>query len=109
MNGILRHLSSRATNFLGRFWVSDTAVMLAMAVLVGLGGGFGAVAFRWLIDTMHGVFFETLGERLSLPGRYHVIALPALGGLVVGLLVHFVAFEAKGPGVSSVMEAIALA
>jgi CIC family chloride channel protein len=108
MNGILRHLITRVTKFLARFWVSDTAVMLAMAVLVGLGGGFGAVAFRWLIDTLHRFFFNTLGQWLRFLGPYHVIALPALGGLVVGLLVHFVASEARGPGVSSVMEAIAL-
>jgi CIC family chloride channel protein len=108
MNTILRHLRTRATKILARFWVSDTAVMIAMAVLVGLGGGFGAVAFRWLIETFHGVFFDTLGEWLSFLGPYHVILLPALGGLAVGMLVHFVTPEAKGPGVSSVMEAIAL-
>jgi CIC family chloride channel protein len=104
----MRHLNARATKFLGRFWVSDTAVMLAMAVLVGLGGGFGAVAFRWLIEIIHDFFFDVLGDWLSFLGRYHVITLPAIGGLVVGLLVHFVTSEARGPGVSSVMEAIAL-
>jgi CIC family chloride channel protein len=82
--------------------------MLAMAVFVGLGGGFGAVAFRWLIKAVQGFFFETLGGWLSFLGRYHIIALPALGGLVVGLLVYFVAPETSGPGVASVMEAIAL-
>jgi CIC family chloride channel protein len=82
--------------------------MLAMAVLVGLGGGFGAVAFRWLIETVHRAFFDTLGLWLRGLGRYHIIILPVIGGLAVGLLVHFVAPEARGPGVSSVMEAIAL-
>jgi len=96
------------TNFLARFWVSDTAVMLTMAVLVGSGSGFGAVAFRWLIETVHSFFFDTLGEWLSFLGPFHIVILPALGGLVVGLLVHFATPEARGPGVSSVMEAIAL-
>jgi CIC family chloride channel protein len=108
MNDILRHLNTRATRFLARFWVSDTAVMIAMAILVGLGGGFGAVAFRWLVEVVHRIFFDMLGEWLSFLGRYYVIALPALGGLAVGLIVHFLAPEARGPGVSSVMEAIAL-
>ncbi|MGD8245174.1 MAG: chloride channel protein [Anaerolineae bacterium] len=104
----MRHLDKRVSRLLAGFWVSDTAVMLAMAVLVGLGGGFGAVAFRWLIETTRSLFLNTLGEWIGFLSPYHIPILTAVGGLLVGLLVHFVAPEATGPGVSSVMEAIAL-
>lgn len=91
-----------------RFWSSETAVMLTMALVVGLGSGFGAVVFRWLIDTMQ-MFFDTWHDFAPLPlGPYIVALTPALGGLIVGLIAHFVAPEAKGPGVSSVMESLAL-
>jgi CIC family chloride channel protein len=101
-------LRNLATQTYSRFWSSETAVMVAMALLVGLGGGFGAVAFRWLIDSFNHFFFDTLGRWLSFMGRYYVIVVPALGGLLVGPLVYFLAREAKGHGVPEVMEAVAL-
>ena len=82
--------------------------MLTMALLVGVGAGYGAVTFRWLIDNAHTFFFETLGRWLGFLGRYYVVILPALGGLLVGLLIQFVSPEAQGPGVSSVMEALTM-
>lgn len=91
-----------------RFWTSENAVMVTMAILVGLGGGFGAVLFRWLIGAFQHFFFGTLGEWLSFMGPYYVIVIPALGGLLVGPMVHFLAREAKGHGVPEVLEAVAL-
>jgi CIC family chloride channel protein len=91
-----------------RFWASETLVMLTMALFVGVGAGYGAVAFRWLIGNAHAFFFDTLGGWLGFLGRYYVVIVPALGGLIVGLLVQFVSPEAQGPGVSSVMEALAV-
>jgi len=106
---ILQRMRDHLTGIYTRFWVSETTAMVAMALLVGLGGGYGAVAFRWLIDTFHGFFFGTLGGWLgpTFVGRYYVV-VPALGGLLAGMIVHFVAPEVKGPGVASVLEAIAL-
>jgi CIC family chloride channel protein len=107
---ILHRLRDYLTNLYTCFWVSETVVMVVMALLVGLGGGYGAVAFRWLIDFFQHFFFGTLGDWLSptLVGRYYVIVVPALGGLLAGLIVRWVAPEVKGSGVSSVLEAIAL-
>ncbi len=42
-------------------------------------------------------------------GTYYVIIVPAVGGLVVGLLIYFFAREAKGHGVPEVMLAVASA
>lgn len=95
-------------NFYTRFWTSETAVMVTMALLVGLGGGFGAVFFRWLINAFQRFFFDTLGEWLSFMGPYYVVIVPALGGLLVGPVIYFLAREAKGHGVPEVMEAVAL-
>ena len=85
--------------------------MVVLAVVVGVAAGFGAVGFRYLIN-----FFQTLaygGENdllelvVNLPWYYRV-AVPAIGGLIVGPLVYFFAREAKGHGVPEVMEAVAL-
>jgi len=78
-----------------------------LATLVGIAAGLGAVAFRWLISNFHSLFFDG-GERVfGALGRYHVILIPVIGGLLVGLIVHFFAREAKGHGVPEVMAAVA--
>jgi CIC family chloride channel protein len=108
MNSVLRRVSAGLSDTYNRFWASETLVMLTMALLVGAGAGYGAVVFRWLIGNAQVFFFDTLGNWLGFLGRYYVVIVPALGGLVVGLLVQSVSPEAQGPGVSSVMEALAV-
>jgi CIC family chloride channel protein len=90
---------------------SEHTVMALLAVAVGLAGGFGAVGFRYLIN-----FFQTLAygadsdllELVQTIPWYYRLCIPALGGLIVGPLVYFLAREAKGHGVPEVMEAVAL-
>jgi chloride channel protein, CIC family len=85
--------------------------MVIVAIACGLGGGLGAVALRELIRLVQEAFFGQGGDLLEvveeLPWYWRLLA-PALGGVLVGPLVHFVAREAKGHGVPEVMEAIAL-
>ena len=90
---------------------NEYTIMSILAIIVGLAAGFGAVGFRHLIN-----FFQTLaygGENdllelvVNLPWYYRV-AVPVIGGLIVGPLVYFFAREAKGHGVPEVMEAVAL-
>jgi len=101
-------LRDRMNHIYTTFWTSETAVMISMALLVGLGGGFGAVIFRWLLDFFRFFFFDVLGQWLAFMGPYYVIVVPAIGGLLVGPMIYFLAREAKGHGVPEVMEAIAL-
>ncbi len=86
---------------------SETAFLLLFSILVGLGTGFGAIAFRWLINNVKTIFFEYGRDFLYFMGDYYVIVIPAAGGLIVGLLVHYFAKEAKGHGVPEVMLAVA--
>jgi len=85
--------------------------MVLIAVLIGVLGGFGAIVFRFAIRFAQGIFFGTwhysLEHVLSLPW-YARLAAPALGGLVVGPIVHYFAREARGHGVPEVMESIVL-
>lgn len=80
---------------------------LLAAMLIGAAAGLGAAAFRWLIAQCHWFYFDKLGEVLSFMGDKYVIVVPALGGLVVGLIIHFGAREAKGHGVPEVLAAVA--
>jgi len=78
----------------------------ALALLVGLAAGGGAVIFRKLISAFDWVFFNRLGDALSALGDQRVILLPVLGGLLVGPIVIYLAREARGHGVPEVMMAM---
>ncbi len=95
-------------HLLDRWQPPETVVLVGTALLVGLGSGFGAVIFRWLINSFTILSFAAARSVLSFMGRYYVIMVPAIGGLFVGPMIHFFAREAKGHGVPEVMEAIAL-
>jgi CIC family chloride channel protein len=101
----------RKISALKQLQANEHTIMAVLAIIVGLAGGLGAVGFRHLIR-----IFQTLsygGENdllelvINLPWYYRV-AIPAIGGLVVGPMVYFFAREAKGHGVPEVMEAVAL-
>lgn len=94
------------SNALARFRSSEIVSGLILATLVGVIAGFGAIVFRWLIKSFQSLFFGGGGAVLEFMGQYYIILLPAVGGLIVGLLVYFGAREAKGHGVPEVMEAV---
>jgi CIC family chloride channel protein len=93
---------------LNLLWLSILALML------GIATGFGAVLFRDLIGLIHNLFFAGNpsvsydANTFTAPSRWgaFVILAPVAGAVIVTFLVHNFAPEAKGPGVSEVLEAI---
>jgi CIC family chloride channel protein len=102
--------------------------VVLVAVACGLAGAAGAVVFRALIHGMGELFLgagelfgspaDALRAALDLRGAepmapgeelppWRRLIAPALGGALVGPLVHWVAREARGHGVPEVMEAVA--
>jgi len=90
---------------------SDHVFMILVGALIGLGGGFVAIAFRHLLRLVQRIAYGTWSFDLeavrALPW-YILILVPAIGGLLVGPLVYRLAREARGHGVPEVMEAVAL-
>lgn len=88
---------------------SENTFMIALAVLIGIIGGYGAIVFRYLISLFKLIFFSSwdvnLEYLIGLPW-YIKLFVPAIGGLIVGPIIYFFAREAKGHGVPEVMEAI---
>ena len=90
--------------------------LVVIALIVGVGGGFGAVGFRWIIfgftwlATGHqefGAQGRVASPHLPWLGIWFLLLIPVVGGLLYGPLIHRFAREARGHGVPEVMIAVA--
>jgi CIC family chloride channel protein len=90
--------------------------LFALALLVGVGAGLGAVAFRYLIGfvtwlmTGHVAFGQqghVGSSHLPWLGLAFFVVIPVIGGLIYGPLIYRYAREARGHGVPEVMIAVA--
>ncbi|OBH93254.1 chloride channel protein [Mycobacterium sp. E2733] len=95
---------------------ANRAGLFCVAVVVGLGAGLGAVAFRYLIygftwlATGHDEFGQdgwVGSDQLPWLGIGFFVIIPVIGGLLYGPLISRFAREARGHGVPEVMIAVA--
>ncbi len=90
---------------------SEQVYMVIVSLVIGLLAGLCAVGFRLLIQSLNELAWGegqyTLEYIDQLPFWWKLL-VPATGGLIVGLIIHYFAREAKGHGVPEVMEAVAL-
>jgi len=87
---------------------SRLIIPIILASIVGTSTGFVVVGFIKAIEFSQYFFFVTVKGSLSGLGPFAVILIPALGAMLVGPIILFMAPEAKGHGVPEVMKAIAL-
>ncbi|GAB4481020.1 MAG: hypothetical protein Kow00124_28320 [Anaerolineae bacterium] len=87
---------------------SGEVMLVTTSLAVGIGTGLGAVVLNYLVTWITTFCFEWIPRTLPWLGRWGMVIIPAVGGLLVGPLIYFFAREAKGHGVPEVMEAIAL-
>ncbi len=91
--------------------MTEHTFVILVAIVIGLLAGFGAIGVRFLIQFFQSLFFgpglNLLELAESLPW-YKKILIPAVGGLIVGPIIHYFAKEAKGHGVPEVMEAVVI-
>ena len=97
-------------------WRSGDPGLVFAALCVGVGGGFAAVGFRYLISAITRLLtghddYSAAGRsgnpHLPWLGGWIVLVLPVLAGLVYGPLVSRFAPQARGHGVPEVMYAVA--
>lgn len=105
---LIRSISRWLVEQLGRFQVSEEVILVSTSLIVGLGTGLGAIGFRYLIRGVEWVGYDWIPQAFPELGTSYVLIMPAVGGLLVGLLIFNFAQEAKGHGVPEVMEAVAL-
>lgn len=82
-----------------------------LAIIVGVLAGYGAIALYLAISALlrfsFGVDEETLATGASSLDWWHILFVPTIGGLLVGLLLTFHSRK-QTSGVASVIEAAAL-
>lgn len=88
-----------------QFWV--------IALLIGIASGFAALAFRKGIETLQAKLYATndLAHLHSFAGTlpwYWVLFLPAVGGLVVGIILNWFTPDGRVRAVADVIEGAAL-
>ena len=84
----------------------------ALALAIGIGVGYAAIGFRTAIGIVQWLWLGTSAEKVSstaadLPWLVILLA-PALGGLVVGILLQKFVPGRRAPGVADVIEARAI-
>ena len=84
-------------------------VLGGAALVVGLTSGIGVWLFKQLIDLVHRLTYDGLGGALSTISPWLIALVPVIGGVIVGLLMHFFVGEERHHGVAGIMEAVALA
>lgn len=110
-----RPVSTAVGHFAG--WLRANRLgLFCVAIIVGLGSGLGAVAFRYLIygftwlATGHDEFGQqgwVASDHLPWLGIGFFAVIPVVGGLLYGPLISRFAREARGHGVPEVMIAVA--
>ncbi len=84
-------------------------IILLLSVVIGLGASIAIIAFRLSVQFIQfswsGVFSERMTGALQEMPVWLIVAAPAFGGLLVGLLLeHFIAGK-RARGIADVMEA----
>ena len=115
MHERIEQLRSRLVSRLGDYFDMVRrrrhSFMVVCAVIIGVGGGFAAILFRYLIELA--TYGFSGGETKEPSGFaalpwFWILLMPAAGGLVVGILSRYLAPEVRGTGIPDVMEAVAL-
>ncbi|MFB6110322.1 MAG: chloride channel protein [Halodesulfurarchaeum sp.] len=119
---VLRRQGLSALEAVRRFLSRDGLQLNAIAILVGIVAGLGAVVFRIAIYAFQEVFFgATINPGavsfppVAIPNVFGLLAplgpvryllVPAVGGLLVGLVVRETTTAVRGHGVPEVLEAL---
>jgi len=93
------------------FCRNDQVMLFVLAVIIGMASGYGAIGFRLLVAGQQFLLFGNPMDRIfssavSLPW-WHLILVPTLGGLAIGLFTRYVLPGRLPQGVADVMAASA--
>ena len=82
---------------------TESLISNSLAVIIGILTGLAIVLYDTLLDFSQSTFFGTVPHT----SRYFIIILPAIGGLIVGILAHFY-INTRRYNIEEIIEATAL-
>ncbi len=104
--------SGRVRSLWQRLLRSNQLMLSLLAVVIGVASGLAAIAFRYAIDLVQRGALGFGGERVAGQAAglawWHLLLVPAAGGLAVGLFVYYAMPGRRPQGVADVIEASAL-
>ncbi len=109
LRAFYRNLSRSAVNMHERVKMTEHFFLLVLAIIIGILSGLGSVIIKFLIEEISIILFPGNGnllQRIQHLPYYWIIAVPALGGLLVGIVSKYTSKEAQGHGVPEVIQAI---
>lgn len=96
---------------LQRLGFSRDWFLIPIAAVIGTLAAFVALGFAFMVHTCDDLFFRTVGgkgfETYEGYKIFLLILLPAMGGLVVGLIQRYISRSEPGHGIPEVIEALA--
>ncbi len=94
-------MNIKLSTWFEKITTSQTLSLGGLALLVGLTTGMGVWLFKWLIELVRG--FSS-----SLVHGWMVILPPVIGGVIVGLVAHYLIGDEKLHGTAGIMQSVAL-
>jgi len=111
MRGI-REAGRRALAGLRQWVRHDTLVLSILAMIVGVATGGAVILFREGIGLVQTLFYGSGTERLwqhaDAMAWWRLLVTPAVGGLIVGLMIHYLMTGRRPHAVADAIEASAL-
>lgn len=89
----------------------EDRIFFFLIALVGVVAGLLGVAVHWLIDLLQALLWQSPEGLLTAARkapRWLVVAAPAFGGVLIGLITWFMRQPVGGGGMSALIEAVAL-
>ena len=108
----MTHLTERVEDRLADFSRDKRVIILScMAFVIGALSAVVAAVLVWLIAVITNLaFFGQLSSVFQSPERHHlggfVIVVPAIGGLIIGLMARYGSEKIRGHGIPEALEAI---
>lgn len=101
-----------AAERLQRIYKNEDLRLTVLAVAIGAAAAYAAIGFRWLISVIQWIAFDEHTEKLwtaasKLPW-WHLILVPTVGGLIVGVMVRWGMSARRPQAVADVIEAAQL-
>ncbi len=94
---------------LKQFQESRQPLVWLLAPIIGLVTGLAAIGFRLLIGLFQWPWLQDISENVAVAARFQpwwaIILAPAIGGLLVGLMLSYDLTAKRTDGVPDVMEA----